>query len=125
MKHDKGLVTQSRQRRSLALPKPFPLNGGITITSSVPHPIPSRMTHNVAALFGQRDDTLVAWQQACAHAADALSPQHDRERLAKALALAQNGAVALDDDGAALVTSGVTRYHVDVDGTCSCPDAQH
>jgi uncharacterized Zn finger protein len=93
--------------------------------SSVAHPLPSRMTHNVAALFGHTDDTLLAWQQACAHAADALRPQPDPERLAKALALAQHGAVALDDDGAALVTSGVTRYHVDVDGTCSCPDAQH
>jgi len=93
--------------------------------SSVAHPLPSRMTHNVAALFGHSDDTLVAWQQACAHAADALLPPPDPERLAKALALAQHGAVALDDDGAALVTSGVTRYHVDVDGTCSCPDAQH
>jgi hypothetical protein len=83
------------------------------------------MTHNVAALFGHTDDTLVAWQQACAHAADALRPQPDPERLAKALALAQNGVVALESDGAALVTSGVTRYHIDVDGTCPCPDAQH
>jgi SWIM zinc finger len=93
--------------------------------STLPHSVPSRMTHNVAALFGHSDDTLIAWQQACAHAADALRPQPDPERLAKALALAQHGAVVLDDDGAALVTSGVTRYHVDVDGTCSCPDAQH
>ena len=93
--------------------------------SNITHSIPSRMTHNVAALFGHSDDTLVAWQQACVHAAEALRPQHDPERLAKALALAQHGAVILDDDGAALVTSGVTRYHVGADGTCSCPDAQH
>ena len=54
------------------------------------------------------DDTLVAWQQACVQAADVLRPQHDRERLAKALALAHEGAVTLDDDG-----------------LCHCPDAQH
>ena len=93
--------------------------------STVPHPVPSRMTHNVAALFGHNDDTLVAWQQACAHAADALRPQHDPERLAKALALAQDGAVALAADGAAQVTSGGTLYHLDTDGACHCPDAQH
>ena len=93
--------------------------------STLPHAVPSRMTHNVAVLFGHTDDTLVAWQQACVQAAEALRPQPDRERLAKALALAHNGAVALEDDGAALVTSGVTCYHVGADGTCSCPDAQH
>ena len=76
--------------------------------SSVPHPLPSRMTHNVAALFGHTDDTLLAWQQACAHAADTLQPPPDPERLAKALALAlaQDGAVRIEDDGDALVTSG-------------------
>jgi len=67
------------------------------------------MTHNVAALFGHTDDTLLAWQQACAHAADTLQPPADPERLAKALALAQNGAVLLEDDGDALVTSGDAR----------------
>jgi hypothetical protein len=93
--------------------------------STVPHAVPSRITHNVAALFGHSDDTLIAWQQACVHAANALQPPPDPERLAKALALAQNGAVALDDDGAALVTSGGMRYHLDADGTCHCPDVQH
>src|SRR2546428_2637553 len=93
--------------------------------SSVAHPLPSRMTHNVAALFGHSDDTLTAWQQACVHAAEALRPQHDRERLAKAPALAQDGAVRIEDDGDALVTSGVTRYRVGADGTCTCPDAIH
>ena len=83
------------------------------------------MTHNVAALFGHTDDTLIAWQQACAQAADALRPQPDPERLAKALALAQEGAVALEDDGAAQVTSGGTRYRIEADGTCHCPDVQH
>jgi len=93
--------------------------------SSVPHAVPSRMTHNVAALFGHSDDTLVAWQQACAQAAEALRPQHDPERLAKALALAQDGAVRIEDDGDALVTSGDARYLVRANGTCLCPDAQH
>ncbi len=57
--------------------------------SSVPHAVPSRMTHTVAALFGHADDTLIAWQQACVQAAAALQPPPDPERLAKALALAQ------------------------------------
>ena len=71
------------------------------------------------------DDTVIAWQQACTQAADALRPQHDRERLAKALALAHEGAVTLDDDGAALVTSHGTRYRIDADGLCHCPDMQN
>jgi SWIM zinc finger len=93
--------------------------------SSVTHTDPSRMTHNVAALFGHSDDTLVAWQQACVQAAAALQPPPDSERLAKALALAQDGAVTLEEDGAAQVTSGGTRYRVEADGTCHCPDVQH
>jgi SWIM zinc finger len=93
--------------------------------SSVPHPLPSRMTHTVAALFGHADDTLLAWQQACVQAAETLQPPPDPERLAKALALAQDGAVTLEEDGAAQVTSGGTRYRVEADGTCHCPDVQH
>src|SRR5712692_2717025 len=93
--------------------------------SSVPHAVPSRMTHTVAALFGHADDTLVAWQQACVQAAAALPPPPDPERLAKALALAQEGAVTLESDGAVLVTSNGTRYRVEADGTCHCPDVQH
>jgi hypothetical protein len=83
------------------------------------------MAHNVAVLFGHEDDTLVAWQRACVQAAEALRAQHDPERLSKALALAQGGHVALAEDGYALVTSGTTRYQVQADGTCDCPDAQH
>ena len=71
------------------------------------------------------DDTVIAWQQACAQAADALRPQHDRERLAKALAMAHEGAVTLGDDEAALVTSHGTQYRIDADGLCHCPDAHH
>jgi hypothetical protein len=58
-------------------------------------------------------------------AAEALDPQPAPERLSKALALAQDGVVTLEQDGAALVTSGGTRYRVEADGTCHCPDAQH
>jgi len=83
------------------------------------------MTHPVAALFGHADDTLLAWQQACVQAAETLQPPPDPERLAKALALAQDGAVTLEEDGAAQVTSGGTRYRVEADGTCHCPDVQH
>jgi hypothetical protein len=41
------------------------------------------------------------------------------------LALAQDGAVRIEDDGDALVTSGDARYLVRANGTCLCPDAQH
>jgi hypothetical protein len=83
------------------------------------------MAHNVAVLFGREDDTLLAWQRACVQAAEALRPQHDSERLTKALAFAQDGAVSLAEDGYALVTSGTTRYQVQADGVCDCPDYQH
>jgi hypothetical protein len=93
--------------------------------SSLPHPVPSRMAQNVAALYGHEDETLVTWQRGCAHAAETLRPQHDPERLTKALALAQGGHVAHEEDGYAIVTSGAKRYQVQADGTCDCPDAQH
>ena len=79
----------------------------------------------VNPILTPHDDTLVAWQQACVQAADALRPQHDRERLAKALALAHEDAITLGDDGAALVTSHGTQYRIDADGLCHCPDAHH
>ena len=93
--------------------------------SSLPHPVPSRLAHNVAALYGHEDDTLIAWQRFCAQAAEALRPQHDPERLTKALALAQGGHVEVEDDGFAVVTSGTKLYHVQADGRCDCPDSQH
>jgi len=71
--------------------------------ASVPHPVPSRLAHNVAALYGHEDDTLLAWQRFCAQAAEALRPQPDPEWLSKALALAQGGHVALAEDGYAVV----------------------
>jgi hypothetical protein len=55
--------------------------------------------HNAHPLLPSHDDTHIAWQQACVQAADALHPQHDHERLAKALALAHDGAVRIEDDG--------------------------
>jgi len=90
--------------------------------ASVAHPVPSRMAHNVAALFGHEDDTLIAWQRFCAQAAEALRAQHDPERLSKALTLAQGGHVGVEDDGFAVVTSGTNLYHVQADGSCDCPD---
>ena len=93
--------------------------------ASLPHPVPSRLAHNVAALYGHEDDTLLAWQRFCAQAAEALRPQPDPERLSKALALAQGGHVEVEDDGFAVVTSGTKLYHVQADGTCDCPDYQH
>ena len=72
------------------------------------------MTPNLAVLFGHADDILVAWQRACVQATEALRPQPDPERLAKALTLAQDGHVVLVDDGSATVQGGL----------CDCPDAQ-
>ena len=92
--------------------------------ASVTHPIPSRMTHNIAALYGHADDTLVAWQRACVQAAEALRPQSDPERLAKALALAQDGHVVLEDDGSATVQGSGPEPYTLRDGLCDCPDAQ-
>jgi hypothetical protein len=93
--------------------------------ASVTHPVPSRMAHNVAVLFGREDDTLIAWQRFCAQAAEGLRAQHDPERLTKALALAQGGHVEVEDDGFAVVTSGTKLYHVQADGSCDCPDYQN
>jgi hypothetical protein len=93
--------------------------------SSIPHTVPSRMAHTGAALYGHEDDTLVAWQQACTQTADTLRPQHDAERLRKALALAQDGHVMLATDGSATVTSGATLYTIQAAGACDCPDFQH
>ena len=92
--------------------------------ASVPHPLPSRTAQNIAALYGHEDETLVAWQRFCVQAAEALRAQHESERLAKALTLAQNGDVVLEDDGSATVTSGAKHYTVTA-GVCDCPDAQH
>jgi len=92
--------------------------------ATVPHPVPSRTAHAIAALYGHADDTLVAWQRACVQADDALRAQHESERLAKALALAQDGHVVLEDDGSATVQgSGPAPYTVR-GGLCDCPDAQ-
>ena len=93
--------------------------------ASVAHPVPSRMAHHVAALYGVEDDTLVAWQRLCAQTAEALRQQHDAARLSKALALAQGGHVEVEDDGFVVVTSGTKLYHVQADGACDCQDYQH
>ena len=93
--------------------------------TSLPHPIPSRTAQNIAALYGHDDDTLVAWQRFCVQAAEALRAQHDPERLTKALRLAQDGAVTLEDDGSATVASGDERYPVTAAGTCDCPDTTY
>jgi len=87
--------------------------------------VPSRTAHAIAALYGHDDDTLLAWQRACAQAAETLHPQPDDERLRKALTLAQDGHVTLEDDGFATVESRGKHYQVQADGTCDCPDATH
>lgn len=91
--------------------------------TSLSHPVPSRMAHNVAVLFGHEDDTLIAWQQACVQAAGALRPPPDPARLAKALALAQDGHVMLEDDGSATVQGSGPQPYTVQGGLCACPDA--
>jgi hypothetical protein len=93
--------------------------------TTVPHPVPSRIAHLTAELYGQADDHLLTWQHTCAQVSDALRAHHAGERLGKALALAQGGAVELEADGFAVVTSGTKLYHVQTDGRCDCPDYQH
>ena len=90
--------------------------------ATVPHNAPTRLTHLNAELYGRDDDTLLAWQRACAQAAETRRGQHDEDRLRKALTLAQDGHVEVADDGSAVVTSGQTPYHVQADGACHCPD---
>jgi len=82
------------------------------------------MSHNIAVLFGHENDTLIAWQRACTHAAEALRPQHESERLAKALALAQDGHVVLEDDGTATVQGSGPQPYTVQGGLCDCPDAK-
>ena len=65
----------------------------------------------------------MAWQRACAQAAETLRGQHDEDRLRKALTLAQDGHVTVEDEGWATVDSRGTRYTVQADGSCNCPDA--
>jgi len=91
--------------------------------STVPHAVPTRIAHLTAALFGHEDATLLAWQRFCTQAAEALHAPHAGERLAKALALAQDGQVVVADGGVATVSSGANRYTVQADGTCDCPDS--
>jgi hypothetical protein len=90
--------------------------------STLPHTTPSRLSHLTAELSGHTDDTLLAWQRACAQAAETRRGQHDEDRLRKALTLAQDGHVEVEDDGSAVVTSGQTPYPVQADGSCHCPD---
>lgn len=93
--------------------------------ATVPHAVPTRTAHAIAALYDVADDTVIAWQRFCAQTAEALRPQHDPERLSKALALAQGGGVELAENGGAVVTSGTKRYPVQPDGRCECPDFAH
>ena len=89
-------------------------------------PQPTRLAHLTAELYGKEDPTLVAWQHACTAAAAALlgDQPHD-ERVRRALQLAHDGHVTLDDDGTATVESGNQRYTVTAEGACHCADAQY
>ena len=92
--------------------------------TTVPQPTPA--SHAIAALYGTDDDTVQAWQQACAQVAAQLAGEAPMdERGTKALALAQDGHVTFEDDGSATVHSGGQPYAVTPDGACHCPDAQY
>ena len=91
--------------------------------SSVPHPVPSRMAHNIAVLFGHADDTLRGLAARLRPSCWRATPPPDAERLAKALALAQDGHVVLEDDGSATVQGSGPQPYTVQGGRCDCPDA--
>ena len=68
----------------------------------------------------------VAWQRACAIAANQLSEHADPKRLARGLDLAQQGRVTRADDedadAIAYVQRGKKRDVIAPGGTCTCPD---
>ena len=90
--------------------------------TTVPQPTPA--SHAIAALYGTEDDTLIAWQRACAQAAETLRNAHDEERLRKALALAQDGHVTFEHGCTKVESHGIV-YLVQADGACLCADALH
>ncbi len=53
--------------------------------SSLPHPVPSRTAHAIAALYGHDDDTLLAWQLGW-HDQDFTYAQHGKKVAAVAFA---------------------------------------
>jgi len=87
--------------------------------------VPSRLSVLTAELYGREDDTLIAWQRTCTQISGMLEAHHAGERLSKTLALAQAGAVTLEE-GCALVKSASADVHYEVrpDGSCNCPDAK-
>jgi hypothetical protein len=95
------------------------------MATTVSHRLPTAQAHAIAQLTGYEAPDVLRWHQACVQAAEALPPAPDPERLRKALALAQDGAVMLHADGTAVVTSGQASYHLQADGACTCLDAQH
>lgn len=91
--------------------------------ASIARPTTPRIAQHIADLYG--DDTPpTTLHTAMRQAAEAvcIHTAADPERLRKALALVQAGAVTLQPDGTATVHSGEDTYTIN--GTCSCPDAQ-
>lgn len=70
-----------------------------------------------------------SWGKACELALDQLGQQPCGERVAKALSLAQNGCVTLQDESGestALVRSNNAQVtYVVSQGSCTCPDAHY
>jgi hypothetical protein len=102
------------------------------MSTTIPHRAPTTQQHAVAGLTGYEDPDVLRWQQACVQAAQQLTADTgrfagtDQARLARALDLAQHGAVTLPDDldeYTAEVQSGKQCYTVNTGNlTCPCED---
>src|SRR5262249_36827643 len=93
--------------------------------------IPTAQQQAIAGLTGYEDPDTLRWQQACVQAAQQLTGDSgrlagvDQGRLARALDLAQHGAVTLVDDGDSYeVRSGKTTYTFRTGHLCACQDQQ-
>ena len=104
------------------------------MATTVSHPHPTAQAQAIADLTGYEDAATLRWQQACVQAAQQLTSDSgrfagtDQARLARALDLAQHGAVTLPedlDDYTAEVKSGKEYYAVDLaKQSCPCTDFQ-
>ena len=89
--------------------------------STIAHRVPNTQAHAIAGLTGYEDPDILRWQKACVQAAQQLTADSgrfagtDQARLARALDLAQYGAVTLPEDVdvyTAEVDSGKQTYTV-------------
>jgi|RhiMethySRZTD1v2_1073278.scaffolds.fasta_scaffold43129_4 SWIM zinc finger len=102
------------------------------MNSRVSETTPTAQAHAIAGLTGYEDPDTLRWHAACVQSAQQLTGDSgrfagtDQGRLARALDLAQHGAVTLSEDldeYTAEVTSGKQTYTVDLaKQSCPCAD---